>query len=54
MPRTLSDGGAAVGDRIGVQFGCDLSISHPVPAKPSQSIARVSQRMEFLADRQPV
>jgi hypothetical protein len=47
QPRTLSE---AAGDRIGVKVGA-LTINNPLPEKPSDSIARSSNRLSFLAGR---
>ena len=45
--RTLSD---AAGERVGVKVG-NLTINNPTPEKPSDSIARSSNRLAFLAGR---
>jgi hypothetical protein len=47
QPRTVAQ---AAGDRIGVQVG-NLTIHNPLPEKPSDSIARSSNRVAFLAGR---
>ena len=49
-PRTVS---GSAGDRIGVQVG-NLTIHNPIAEKPSDSITRSSNRLAFLAGRQPV
>jgi hypothetical protein len=50
LPRTLGD---AAGTSVGLQVG-SMTINNPVPEKPSQSIARASNRLAFLAGRGPV
>lgn len=50
QPRTVAE---AAGDRIGVKVGA-LTINNPVPEKPSDTIARSSNRLAFLAGRGPV
>jgi hypothetical protein len=47
LPRTLSD---AAGNRVGLHVD-QLNITNPVPEKPSDSIARSSNRLAFLAGR---
>jgi hypothetical protein len=48
--RTLGD---AAGDTIGMQVGT-LNINNPVSERPSDSIARSSNRLAFMAGRGPV
>lgn len=47
LPRTLSD---AAGSRVGLQVD-QLTINNPVSEKPSDSIARASNRLAFLGGR---
>lgn len=47
LPRSLSD---AAGDRIGVKIG-NLTVHNPVREKPSDTIARSTNRLAFLAGR---
>jgi hypothetical protein len=47
IPRTVS---TAAGDHIGVSIG-SMTIHNPLPEKPSDSIARSSNRLAFLGGR---
>lgn len=49
LPRTMGD---AAGTSVGMQVG-ELTINNPAAEKPSESIARASNRLAFMAGRGP-